>query len=184
MINKPKCYSILLLGLVLLLASLVVGCASSTNSPSNDELSIKRELTQKLWQSLMDYNFELAGVEAIRNESLDQIDSALTDGDISTLKYRKRAYEIILIEANTIKYIDRKPEYALLHTFMWEDGKAPTLAWGIPELEDDPERREFEFQDYLENYIMYHYIVVEEFSQILIERANELGIELSYEPKL
>lgn len=182
MSNESRCYLTLLVVTVLLLASSVLSCDSSTNSSSNDELSIKSELTQELWQSLMDYNLELAGVEQIRKESLDQIDEALKAGDISTLKFRKRAYEIILIEANTIKYIDRKPEYALLHTFMWEGGKAPGLAWSIPELERDSEKREAEFEDYLQIYIVRHYDVVEDFSQILRQRADELGIDLTYTP--
>ena len=145
-------------------------------------MSIKKELTQELWQSLIDYLGELAVVDAITDESLDDIYNALKDGNITTLKFRKRLNEITLIQANTIKYIDRKPEYLLLHTFMWEDGKAPTLAWCIPELESDPERSEFLFQDYLEGYIVHHDTVIDEFLQILRERANELGIELSHDP--
>lgn len=159
---------------------------SPTTTPTHESTSEpapanENELIQELWQSLMDYNFELAGVEAMRNESIDEISDALRDGNISTLKYRKRMYEIRLIEANIIKYIDLKPQYALLHG-MWEDRDPPSLAWSIPQLEKDSEKREAQFQDYLEGYIALHYDIVEDFFQFLKKRAEEQNIELDYTP--
>jgi len=177
---KTELRSFLLMASALLLACTAVGCGAST---IDEELRIKRELTQELWQSLMDYNFELAGVEAIRNESIAQVSDALKSGTISTLKYRKRIYQIHLIEANTIRYIDNKPQYALLHSFMWEEGEPPKLAWSIPELEKDSERREEEFQDYLQAYIIRHYDIVEEFFEFLKRQAEELNIDLDYMPE-
>jgi len=167
---------------IFLLVVVIVSCASSKNAV--DELQAKRELTQELWQALMDYNFELAGAEAISKESYNQIDKALTDGTINTVKFRKRAYQIALIEANTIKFIDSKPQYILLHQFMWDEHKAPSLAWATPELENDSERRETEFEQYLQGYIARHYDTVDTFCQFLKEQAKELDIELNYTPKL
>jgi|GEM_PF-1637427 len=167
---------------IFLLVVVSVSCASSKNAV--DELQAKRELTQELWQALMDYNLELAGVEAIRQESYDQINKALTEGTIDTIKFRKRAYQITLIEANTIKFIDSKPQYVLLHQLMWDERKAPSLAWATPELESDSEGREAEFEQYLQGYIARHYDTVDTFCQFLKKQAKELDIELNYTPKL
>ena len=178
-----------ILGLIILSLSLV-SCTGETASvaplsSASDELQVKREVTQELWQELTNYKLELVAAEAIREESFSQIEKALKDEGFSmssALQHRKRAYQIVLIEANTMKFIDSKPEYAMLHTLMWESGRAPTLAWATPELETDSDRREAEFEQYLQGYIDHHWYTVESFTEILRARAAELDIELHYTP--
>ena len=165
------------------MGSSTIACDFSPKSGSNDELRIKRELTQELWQSLMDYNSELACAEAISKESRDQVNRALEDGRINILIFRKWSYQITFIEANTMRFIDSKPQYNQLHQFVWDEHKAPSLAWATSELESDNERREAEFEQYLQGYIAHHHNAVDRFCQTLRESAKELDIELTYTSK-
>ena len=179
---KDKWWLFLFVALVLLLTSWSVACSSS-----NDEVSTEKKLTQQLWEALMDYNCEIAVAEQIYKETGNRASELLGSGEITTREFSKRIYQATLIHAHTIKFIDSKPRYALLNTFMWHkthEGKPPALAHCIPEFESDRERVEVKYEQYLEDYIAGHLIVVEEFSQVLIEKADELGIELTYIPKL
>lgn len=175
---KARCLILSLICLLLLISS----CRSTYET-----IKAESELTQRLWQSLMDYNFELAVAEQIHKETLNRASDLLTAGEINTRELRARNYQAILIYANTIKFLDAKPRYDELNIFMWHgigDGKPPTLAHSIPELESDREQAEVRYQEYLEGYIAGHLVVIEEFSQYLKKKAQELGIELSYEPTL
>ncbi|MBC8470817.1 MAG: hypothetical protein H8D56_15200 [Planctomycetes bacterium] len=173
-------FSFLLIALVLILALSTPSCGSRSETSTKTEQSDDIELIKEMAFLLREYTLELKHAEAISNKSLEQVYNALSEGDITTYKYRKRIYQIELIEANTIAFIDSKPIYNRLHNFMWtEDGKAPSLAWSVPEAESDPEKREAQFEEYLQGYIFLHTDTVERLTDFLVNEAEKLGIDIA-----
>jgi hypothetical protein len=177
---RLKAYLLILALICLLLVSFA--CATT-----DDNIKAERELTQRLWQSLMDYNFELATAEQIYKETLNHASDLLTAGEINTRELRGREYQATLIYANTIKFLDSKPRYTELNIWLWRgigDGKPPELAHSMPEFEVDKEQAEIQYEQYLQDYIESHLSVVDEFCEYLKAKADELNLELTYEPTL
>ena len=176
--TKSKWYALLSIGLVLLLASLFIGCSPSTT------LTEEQRVTHELYGYLMDYNIELAQAEQIWSDSLERLSEAVKAGDMTMRRFRQQVYEINLIYANTVRYIDSKPCYFILHIFMWDDGAPPDLAWPLPEFSYDDAIGEMRADEYIRAYIGLHVITIEAFLKFLKARADEQGVELTYTPKL
>ena len=140
---KTKWYP-LLIGLTLLLATSLAGCAPAAN---------EENVLEEFYTSMDKYIGEFLLAEEIAVDSLNQQMELVRDGKITTLELRKRAYLIHLIHAHTLKYINSKPEYAILQGVLWDknDGEAPNLGWYIPELANDKERAEYEYEEYYED---------------------------------
>lgn len=173
-------FSLLLIALVLILAISTASCGSRSEKATETEQSDDIELIKEMAVWLREYTLELKHAEAIRNKSLEQASNALREGGITTYKYRKRVYQIELIEANTIEFIDSKPIYNRLHNFMWtKDGKAPKLAWSVPEAESDPEKCEAQFEEYLQDYVFLHTDTVERLTDFLLKEAEKFGIKVA-----
>ncbi len=111
-------FPLLIIALVLILAISIAGCGSSSETTTEAEQTDDIELIKEMAVLIREYTLELKHAEAIRNKSLEQVSNALREGDITIYKYRKRVYQIELIEANTIEFIDSKPIYSRLHNFM------------------------------------------------------------------
>ena len=163
------------IGLVCLIFIFFVGCASATPpSPSNPDDT--EDAVEELWQSLAQYVYELEIAETIAKDKMNQEAERLEAGDINTLEFGKRVYYVIAIQAHTFEYIDSKPDYATLNTFLWfsrEDKKPPKLAWCIPELAADSEKREWQCEEYFTDYIQLHYWAIDEFKKTLREYEHE-----------
>ena len=112
-----------------------------------------------------EYQVELQQASEIAIESMNQISDALRDpeSDVNMVTFGKRLFEITLIHANTLKYIDSRPKYAELHSELWDDGVPPNLAWTIPE----DEYEEIQYEGYLNDYISFHDWVVEKLARRL-----------------
>lgn len=151
-----------------------IGCGSSESLvASNDKAE---NAVEELWQSLAQYVYELELAETIAKNKMNREAERLQAGDINTLEFRKRVYYITAIQAHTFEYIDSKPDYAILNTFLWfsrEDKKPPKLAWCIPELSADSEKREWQCEEYFTNYIQMHYWAIDEFKKTLGEYESE-----------
>jgi hypothetical protein len=150
--------------LVLLLGGSIMSC-------SQPQETIRKQ-AMEVSELLLQYYDELVLASTIKQQSISEVDKALHDPDsgMNLGKARKCLYEINLIEANTIKYIDSKPEYAILHKFLWKDGTPPKLGRHMPDLEEGQEEA---FQSYLDVYISAHYKVVDEFGEFLRKQLDE-----------
>lgn len=173
--NKSKGFALLFIALTLSFTTSPIGCSPSTASTE------EQRLTQDLYACLIDYTIELAQAEQIWKDSLARASEALKAGGITTAKFRQQAYEINLIYANTVKYIDSRPEYSILLSIMW-DGAPPDLAWPLPEFSYDDPVGEMRAEEYIGVYIGFHAVTTEEFLKLLMNRADEQGIELTYTP--
>lgn len=152
----------------------LIGCGSS-GSPiaSNDQAET---VVGELWQSLAQYVYELELAETIANNKMNREGERLRAGEITTLEYGKRVYYAVAIQAHIFEYIGSKPNYAILNTFLWfsrEDKKPPKLAWCIPELATDSEKREWQCEEYFTNYIQMHYWAIDEFKKTLGEYESD-----------
>jgi len=164
---KTKWHCFLLIGLCLSLAIPLVSCAPNP-TPERSE-------SEELWQLLGEYSQELTLAEMIMKDKANEQAILLEGGYITTLEFRKRMYQVQLIHAHTIHYIDSKPQYAPLIGFLFfsNQEKPPDLSCRIPELASDVERRETQCEQYLTDYVTLHYWAIEEFTQTLKSYESE-----------
>jgi len=166
----------ILLSILVISVVLFGACVTPVPTPSPSTPDQAEDAVQELWQSLAQYVCELELAETIAKNKMNREAERLGEGHITTLEFRKRTYYAIVIQAHTIEYIDNKPDYAILNTFLWfsrEDKKPPRLAWCIPELAADSEKREWQCEEYFTNYIQMHYWAIDEFKKTLREYESE-----------
>ena len=164
---KSKWRLLLVISLALLLASSFLSCASPAPNEEN--------VLEEFYTSMDKYIGEFLLAEEIAVDSLNQQAELLTSGKLSTLEFGKRVYLIHLIHANTLKYINSKPEYAILQGVLWDinDGEAPKLGWYIPELANDKERAEYEYEQYLVDYVLLYELAIDRVVQRFTESESE-----------
>lgn len=136
MVKAKFVHVVFVMSIILLLCSTVT-CSTSSSSEKTTEM----KLIDELWDALISYNTELAVAEQIMKDSMNEVEQGVRDGKVTMVEFRKRIFQIILIHANTIKFLDNKPEYGLLNSFMWGEEGVPRLAWAIPEEQEDREKR-------------------------------------------
>lgn len=166
-ITKPTCRKrlmnkALILVLLLIIVSfscLVTACVSSSS---------KIDEAEEFADIFIDYALEVKLADEIATGRLNNATELLQTGEITTFEFRKRCYQIYLIHAYTLEYIDSKPEYKILFPLLYGQEEPAKLDWCIPELEGDVEGVETSYESHLREYIDYHH-------EALAEILEEVG---------
>lgn len=151
---------IVIIVLVLIFTTFSMACGNTVNNEETDD-------ADELFDAFLNYALECKWAQEIAIERLNKTSELVLDGEIAPLECRKRFYQITLIHAYTLDYIDSKREYKILWPMVYASSDAPKLAWAIPELEQDYEAKEAEYESYLTDYIDHHYFAISEVVRII-----------------
>jgi len=127
----------------------LVGCSNTPTENGSEEVT-------EFADAFLSYALEVKLADEIATERLNKASDLLGKGEINTFEFRKRCYQVTLIHAYTLDYIDKKPQYEILWPFLYDKDEPPNLGWCIPELEQDAEAREAQYESYLRDYIGFH----------------------------
>ena len=146
--------ALIILALLMLPTFLMVGISCNDKTATLDDN--EQGEAEQFADAFIDYALEVMLVADIATERLNKAAELLQNNQISMLECTKRGYQITLIHAYTLHYIDSKPEYQILFPFLYDKDSPPSLGWSMPEFEADPEAAEASYWSYLEDYIYYH----------------------------
>jgi ABC-type cobalt transport system substrate-binding protein len=146
--------------ILLVLVSLIcimpfVGCTTESGGTKEDAV-------QEIVDAFYNYSSEFLLADDIADGQIDKFTELLQSGNISTLQFTKMSYQITLIHAYTLQYMDSKPEYQILFQLLYKKDTPPNLAWYVPEAETDPEVAQDTYESYLNNYILQHKIAIQQ----------------------
>jgi len=144
---------------ILVVMLLVVVCVAGCTTESGQT---KEDAVQEIVDAFYNYSSEFLLAEDIANSQMDKFTKLVQDGNISTLQFLKMNYQITLVHAYTLQYIDSKPEYQILFQLLYNEDTPPNLGWFLPELEENPDAAEITYESYLNNYILQHKMAIQQ----------------------
>ena len=146
---------------IVLITCLFGGCSSASISSPTKTLSINTAAINDLLinDEYQKYNQELGIIKALALEDFNNANDLLTSNQIAMKEFNMRTWYITYIQAQRIKYVDNKTDYAALNQILWIDnnGIPPHLGWYFPGFNEQTEGHDAEFEQVMAEYIVDHY---------------------------
>ena len=146
---RGKLFVLVLMLSVATFGGFLAGCSNTLVENENEE-------AKQVADAFLGYASEVMSADEIATERLNKAANLLRNGEFNMLEFCKRCYQVTLIHAYTLDYIDKKSQYEILWPLLYGKDEPPSLAWCIPELEQDAEAREAQYESYLQDYIDFH----------------------------
>jgi len=139
---------------------------------SEPPISPEEQAAQELFEAASEYLHQFTQISELTKSRLTEAENVMRDGHFTLGELGRRIDLIFFAEAATIDFLNSLPEYSLLHSLMWENGKPPKLDWSSTVSHAR-----------LEDFKRQHILAFPKIEEHLNQLEVELGIELEYRPR-